>query len=104
MISVKFLLLEETGHNVFGHTPSLVYAAAGYCRGCATILSLPGFKMAAPRSMSKHDLKQQQTFNVELGSCGVLDMSRVYHKTLFGPMFYSWWNCPLSNLGGMTNS
>ena len=27
---------------------------------------------------------------------GVLDMSRVYPKTLFGPMFYSWWNCPLN--------
>ena len=24
-------------------------------------------------------------------------MSRVYPKTLFGPMFYSWWNCPLSH-------
>ena len=23
-------------------------------------------------------------------------MSRVYPKTLFGPMFYSWWNCPLT--------
>ena len=32
---------------------------------------------------------------MEVGSCGVLDMSQVYHKTLFGPMFYSWWNCPL---------
>ena len=32
---------------------------------------------------------------MEVGICGVLDMSRVYLKTLFGPMFYSWWNCPL---------
>ena len=52
--------------------------------------------MAAPRYMAKHDLKQQYTFNVEVGGCGVLDMSRVYPKTLFWPMFYSWWNCPLS--------
>ena len=59
MIFVKFLLLEETGHNAFGHTPSLVYADAGYGRGCATILSWAGFKMAAPRYMAKHDLKQQ---------------------------------------------
>ena len=33
---------------------------------------------------------------MEVGSCGVLDMSRVYPNTLFGPMFYSWWNCPLT--------
>ena len=33
---------------------------------------------------------------MEVGGCGVLDMSRVYPKTLFGPMFYSWWNCPLN--------
>ena len=32
---------------------------------------------------------------MEVGGCGVLDMSRVYPKTPFGPMFYSWWNCPL---------
>ena len=32
---------------------------------------------------------------MEVGSCGVLGMSRVYPKTLFGPMFYSWWKCAL---------
>ena len=36
---------------------------------------------------------------MEVGSCGDLDMSRVYPKTLFGPMFYSWWNCPLREPG-----
>ena len=33
---------------------------------------------------------------MKVGSCGVLDLSRVYPKTPFEPMFYSWWNCPLS--------
>ena len=32
---------------------------------------------------------------MKVGSFEVLDMSQVYHTTLFGPMFYSWWNCPL---------
>ena len=32
---------------------------------------------------------------MEVGSFGVLDMSRVYTKTLLRTMFYSWWNCPL---------
>ena len=27
-------------------------------------------------------------------------MSRVYPKTIFGPMFYSWGNCPLKGGGG----
>ena len=26
-----------------------------------------------------------------------LDLSRDYNKKLFGPLFYSWWNCPLSS-------
>ena len=64
---------------------------------CATNLSVSSFKMAAPRCMAKHDFKQQYTSNMEVGSCGDLDMSRVYPKTLFRPMFYSWWNCPLRN-------
>ena len=34
---------------------------------------------------------------MKVGSCGVLDLSRVYPKTPFEPMFYSWWNCPLSH-------
>ena len=33
---------------------------------------------------------------MKVGSCGVLDLSRVYPKTPFEPMFYSWWNCPLT--------
>ena len=33
---------------------------------------------------------------MEVGSCGVLDMSRVHPKPLFGHMFYLWWNCPLT--------
>ena len=37
---------------------------------------------------------------MEVGGCGVLDMSRAYPKTLFGPMFYSWWNCPLTSRPG----
>ena len=36
---------------------------------------------------------------MEVGSCWDLDMSRVYPKTLIGPMFYSWWNCPLREPG-----
>ena len=28
------------------------------------------------------------------GSGGNLGLSRDYPKELFGPMFYSWWNCP----------
>ena len=35
---------------------------------------------------------------MDVGSFGVLDMSRVYPKTLFGPMFYSWWNFPLETV------
>ena len=26
---------------------------------------------------------------------GNLVASREYHKKLFGPLFYPWWNCPL---------
>ena len=35
---------------------------------------------------------------MEVGSFGDLDMSQVYPKTLFGPMVYSWWNCPLTTI------
>ena len=31
-------------------------------------------------------------------SGGSFGLSREYHKKLFGPMFYSWWNCPLRML------
>ena len=27
---------------------------------------------------------------------GNLGLSREYHKKLFGPLFYPWWNCPLN--------
>ena len=32
----------------------------------------------------------------EDGSGGNFDSSRKYSKKLFGPMFYSWCNCPLN--------
>ena len=30
-----------------------------------------------------------------VGTGGNLGLSREYHKKLFGPLFYTWWNCPL---------
>ena len=39
--------------------------------------------------------KQQHTSCAKVGSGGDLDLSREYSKKLFGPMFYSWCNCPL---------
>ena len=33
---------------------------------------------------------------MNVGTGGNLDLSREYHKKLFGALFYSWWNCPLS--------
>ena len=32
---------------------------------------------------------------MKVGSAGNLGLSREYSLKLFGPMFYSWWNCPL---------
>ena len=32
---------------------------------------------------------------MKVGTGGNLGLSREYHKKLFGPLFYSWWNCPL---------
>ena len=32
---------------------------------------------------------------MKVGTGGNLGLSRVYHKNLFGPLFYTWWNCPL---------
>ena len=29
---------------------------------------------------------------------GNLGLSREYHKKLFGPLFYSWRNCPLTHV------
>ena len=43
----------------------------------------------------KEQLKQQYTSCMKVGTGGNLDLSREYHKKLFGPLFYSWWNCPL---------
>ena len=40
-------------------------------------------------------LKQQYTSCMKVGTGGNLDLSRKYHKKLFWPLFYSWWNCPL---------
>ena len=31
---------------------------------------------------------------------GNLGLSREYHKKLFGPLFYTWWNCPLTSVTG----
>ena len=32
---------------------------------------------------------------MKVGTGGNLGLSREYHKKLFGPLFYTWWNCPL---------
>ena len=88
-------ITRRAGNNVFCHTPNLVLAAAGCCQSCTHTVSASGFNMAAPNYMGKHDFKQQYTSNMEVGSCGVFVMSRDYPKTLFGPIFQSWWNCPL---------
>ena len=41
-------------------------------------------------------LKQQYTSCMKVGTGRNLDISREYHKKLFGPLFHSWWNCPLN--------
>ena len=33
---------------------------------------------------------------MKVGTGGNLGLSREYHKQLFGPLFYTWWNCPLT--------
>ena len=35
---------------------------------------------------------------MKVGTGGNLGLSREYHKKLFGPLFYTWWNCPLNAL------
>ena len=35
---------------------------------------------------------------MKVGTGRNLDLSREYHKKLFGPLFNSWWNCPLTIL------
>ena len=37
--------------------------------------------------------KQQYTSCMKVGTGGNLDLSREYHKKLFGPLFYTWWIC-----------
>ena len=32
---------------------------------------------------------------MKVGTGGNLGLSRAYHKKLFWPLFYRWWNCPL---------
>ena len=32
---------------------------------------------------------------MKVGTGGNLGLSREYHKQLFGPLFYTWWNRPL---------
>ena len=39
--------------------------------------------------------EQQYTSCMKVGTGGNLGLSREYHKKLFGPLFYTWWNCPL---------
>ena len=39
-------------------------------------------------------LKQQYTSCMKVGTGGNLNLGREYHKKLFEPLFYSWWNCP----------
>ena len=41
-------------------------------------------------------LKQQYTSCMKAGTGRNLDLSGEYHKKLFGPLFHSWWNCPLT--------
>ena len=38
---------------------------------------------------------------MKVGTGGNLGLSREYHKKLFGPMFYSWYNCPLNLDSGL---
>ena len=33
---------------------------------------------------------------MKVGISGNLGLSREYHKKLSGPLFYTWWNCPLT--------
>ena len=35
---------------------------------------------------------------MKFGGGGNLGLSREYPKKRFGPMFYSWWSCPLRAL------
>ena len=50
----------------------------------------------------KEELKQHYTSCMKVGTVGILDLSREYHKKLIGPLFYSWWNCPLTwNMPGV---
>ena len=39
---------------------------------------------------------------MKVGTGGNFGLSREYHKQLFGPLFYTWWNCPLSDIDDVT--
>ena len=45
---------------------------------------------------SEDVVEQQYTSCMKVGSGGNLGLKREYPKKLFGPMFYSWWNCTLN--------
>ena len=51
----------------------------------------------------KEVIKQQYTSCMKVGTGGNLDLSREYHKKLFGPLFYSWWNYPLKKVNSITD-
>ena len=42
--------------------------------------------------------KQHYTSCMKVGTGGNLGLSREYHKKLLGPLFYSWWDCPLKHI------
>ena len=44
--------------------------------------------------------EQQYTSSMKVGTGGNLGLSRKYHEKLFGPLFYTWWNYPLSKPRG----
>ena len=43
----------------------------------------------------KEVFKQQYTSCMKVVTGGYLGPIREYHKRLFGPLFYPWWNCTL---------
>ena len=45
--------------------------------------------------------EQQYPSCMMVSSGGNFGLGREYHKKLFGPMFYSWWNCPLSKISNV---
>ena len=51
-----------------------------------------------PSLVCENVFEQQYTSCMKVGNGRNLGLSREYPTKLFGPMFYSWWNCPLSKL------